>query len=301
MWGWQCTQRKFFLRESVVFFRVERMNQKRSFPLVSGKSCKKNLKCQECHTWMILPLSFMYVILRCAPTLWVSILQLGLLHCSTHPWWFSSEILTSTKVNHWGVGFKHFFHFLPGEMIQFDFLFAYFSKNGWGRKNTNLGSLYFHFPQKKGGRKQKTLVNLFLKQTANKRRGGIPCSLRFMDECFRLNPNVVLKEIPNDTLSKSILPKLLYEPCNYVGKLWKLELLFGFFLVMSRCQQLDNYISLHLSCVAKIPRKPWQVTPVLSMFIPRENSTTRPPPPIFKERKIRRRSLETQPPNVFGC
>ena len=27
---------------------------------------------------------------------------------------------------------------------------------------------------------------------------------------------------------KSILPKLLYEPCNYVGKLWKLELLEGF-------------------------------------------------------------------------
>ena len=108
---------------------------------------------------------------------------------------------------------------------------AHIFQNGWEKTPTRF--LYFHVPQKKVAENRGKFVS---ETNCEQKMWGIPCWLRFIDECFRLNPYVVLTEIPDDTLPKviwgtpkSILAKLLYQTCNYVGNLWKIGATFRVF------------------------------------------------------------------------
>ena len=174
MWGWQCTQSKFFLRESVVFSELKGWIKKEDFQIVSGKSCKKNLKCHHsCHTWMILPLSFLWryfcdvlLLTNWWLTLWVSVFQVGLLHCSTHPWWFSVEMFKSTKsITGWR--FQTFFIFTwRNDPIWLAHIF----QNGWEKTPTRF--LYFHDPQKKVAENRGKFVS---ETNCEQKMWGIPC------------------------------------------------------------------------------------------------------------------------------
>lgn len=174
--------RSSFEGKALIFFRGWKDESKKSFQTVSVKVAKRiwNVTTPATLGWFSLYPFCGVIFAMCSTQLtnwWLTFRSFNL-DC------FIAVLIHGGSIT--GVVVSNIFSLFTWRNDPIGLCFAYVSKSGLGRKNTNLGSLYFHyisiFPKK--SRRQKTLVNLFLKQTANKRCGGIPCSLRFMDECF---------------------------------------------------------------------------------------------------------------------